>query len=122
MNDILAVFLGGGCGSVLRFLLSAVISRNVSGDFPVGTLLINIAGSLLLGALTGMFARDAVSPAWRFFLTVGFCGGFTTFSTFSLEFAGLLRSAHYPTAFMYAGASLVLCLLGTFAGLWLTKG
>lgn len=121
MKDILAVFIGGGCGSVLRFLVSAVIGRNVSTIFPVGTLFINISGSFLLGTLTGLLARDVVSPEWRFFLTVGFCGGFTTFSTFSLEFAELLRSAHYSTAFAYAGASLVLCLLGTFAGLWLTR-
>lgn len=121
MNDILAVFLGGGCGSVLRFLISAVISRNIAGAFPVGTLTVNILGSLLLGVLTGLAARDAVAPAWRFFLAVGFCGGFTTFSTFSLEFAGLLRSAQYATAFAYAGASLLLCLLATFAGLWMVR-
>lgn len=121
MSDILAVFLGGGLGSVLRFVLSAVIARNTAALFPVGTLSVNVVGSFLLGVLTGFFARETLSPEWRFFLAVGFCGGFTTFSTFSLEFATLLRNAHYGTACIYAAASLGLCLAATFAGFWTTR-
>lgn len=121
MSDILAVFLGGGLGSVLRFALSAVITRNTETLFPLGTLAVNIGGSFLLGVLTGFFARGVLSPEWRFFLAVGFCGGFTTFSTFSLEFATLLRNAHYGTACAYVSASLALCMAATFVGFWAAR-
>lgn len=114
---IAAVAVGGALGSVARYLLGAFIQDRVSIGLPVGTLVINVVGSLLLGFFMALgLETTALTPEVRFFLTTGFCGGFTTFSTFSYETYRLIEDAEYGTAGIYAVASVVLsvfaCALG----------
>lgn len=115
---VAAVAIGGALGSVARYLLGAYIQDRVSIALPVGTLVINVAGSLLLGFFVRLgLDTSAVSPEVRFFLTTGFCGGFTTFSTFSYETFRLVEDAEYGTAGFYVVASVVLSLLGCALGM-----
>lgn len=114
---ITAVAVGGALGSVARYLIGAFIQDRVSIGLPVGTLVINVAGSLLLGFFMALgLETTAFTPEVRFFLTTGFCGGFTTFSTFSYETYRLIEDGEYRTAGIYAVASVVLsvfaCALG----------
>ena len=121
MKSVIAVFIGGGLGSAARFLLSAIVQRHIPGFFPYGTLAVNVLGSLLLGIVLGLASRSLLPAEWRLFLAVGFCGGFTTFSTFSLEVADMLRGEQYTTAFLYIAVSIVAGLAAVYTGLWLTR-
>jgi fluoride exporter len=117
MRLALLVGLGGAAGSVARYLLGMWQPRTV-GSFPWATFGINVAGSFLLGFLLRVaLASSSFTPEWRALLTVGFCGGFTTFSTYSYETAVLLESGHYGKAATYALASVAVALAATFAGL-----
>lgn len=112
------VALGGAAGSVLRLLLSEFVQGHGGGDFPLGTLIINVTGSLLLGFLL-RYALDttAITPEWRALLTTGFCGGYTTFSTFSYETVALIENGDWRRAALYATLSFVLALAGTAMGI-----
>ena len=116
MREILFVFIGGGVGSVLRYGLSPLIGRSVSTAFPVPTLLVNILGCLLIGLFYAFSERWNMSSEIRLLLTVGLCGGFTTFSTFSNEALSLLKSGLYVWFICYILLSVVLGLLAAFAG------
>ena len=119
---ILAVGTGGFIGSVGRFYLSRYFQSLAVSSFPLGTLVVNVAGCLLIGLFYGFFMKYSdLSPTWRLFLTTGFCGGFTTFSTFSFENIALLRDGQYVYFFGYTGTSLITGLLFTFLGLILSK-
>lgn len=109
--DVAFVALGGGLGAACRYLVSLIPVR---GDFPVLTLLTNLLGALLIGFIVGS-AGDGGGRHTLFWKT-GVCGGFTTFSTFSLEALGLFENGRAPLACLYAGASLVLCVLGVWLG------
>ena len=111
----LLVFVGGGIGSVARFGLSRLLLPYAVGGFPVGTFGVNILGSLLIGLFWGM-PLLADKHNWLLFLTVGLCGGFTTFSAFSWENFNLLRQGHIGLFFVYALLSISLCLLATWGG------
>ena len=113
----IAVLIGGAIGSLVRLLVGAAIQQKVGLGFPVGTLVINVTGSVLLGFIM-RFALDttAVTPVVRALLTTGFCGGYTTFSTFSFETVDLVREGLYARAGAYVGSSVVLGLVGAFAG------
>jgi fluoride exporter len=108
---------GSAIGGVGRYLLGGMVQRWAGTTFPLGTLLINITGSFLIGAII-RFAVDSawISPEVRAFLTIGICGGYTTFSTFSYETAVLLEDGEWGRAALYIGASVLLSLLATFAG------
>jgi len=111
------IAVGSALGGVSRFLVGDMIQRWASAAFPVGTLLINITGSLLLGLIMGYGAESpALGPEARAFLTVGFCGGYTTFSTFSYETIALVRDGEWTRAGVYAGLSVALSLIATFVG------
>lgn len=111
------VAAGAAVGGVARFALGAFIQQRAGADFPLGTLLINISGSLLLGFLMRYaLGSGAVSPETRALLTTGFCGGYTTFSTFSYETALLFEDGEYWRAALYIGLSVFVSLLGTFGG------
>jgi fluoride exporter len=112
-----AVALGGAIGSVVRLLIGTTIQGRVGLTFPVGTLVINVTGSALLGFLI-RFALDTsmVTPAMRALLTTGFCGGYTTFSTFSFETAELIEDRLYTRAGFYLMSSFALSLAATFVG------
>jgi CrcB protein len=114
---LLYVALGSAIGGVSRYLLGGLIQRLLDTTFPAGTLLVNISGSFLLGAIL-RYAIDTptLSPEVRALLTIGFCGGYTTFSTFSYETVALLEDGEWTRAGLYVGASVLLSLVGTFLG------
>ena len=116
MPMLLAVAAGGATGSVARYVLGTLLMRVGSG-FPVSTLLINVAGSFLIGLLARVFDAPDKNQVLRAALTVGICGGFTTFSTFSAETVTLLQQGKAGRAALYVTVSLVLGVLATFAGL-----
>jgi fluoride exporter len=112
------VALGGALGSVCRYLLGPAFQRLFDGNFPVGTLLINVLGSLVLGFVVRLALEGTqVSPEARAFLAVGFCGGFTTFSTFSYETIQLFESGLPWRAAGYALLSVVLAVGAAFLGM-----
>ena len=121
LKQLLLIFLGGGLGSALRYLISK--SLNFETAFiPFGTFTVNILGSLLLGLILGIAAKsDFFSSNIVLFLAVGFCGGFTTFSSFAFEKQALLRSGDYLNFFFYTFGSIILGILAVFLGLFLSK-
>jgi CrcB protein len=119
---VTAVAIGGAIGSVARYLLGIGSGRLFGLNFPWGTLIINIAGSFLIGAFVESFAlKGEVPQVVRAFLTVGICGGFTTFSTFSLESYLLMDRGQWGPAAFYMIGSVVLGIAGLFAGLHLVR-
>src|SRR5690242_14768046 len=111
------IALGGAGGSVLRYVLGAAVQRTTASGFPLGTLVVNVSGCFLIGLLVRQFMNMQLSQDLRALLVVGFCGGFTTFSTFSAETLGLIEGGDYARATAYALLSLGLCLLATCAGM-----
>lgn len=122
IKTLIIIGSGGFLGSIGRFLLSRFVQINWPYYFPWGTLLVNVSGCLLIGILFGLSERSvAISGDWKAFLTIGFCGGFTTFSTFSQESLTLFRDSAYLLFFSYIGLSVVLCLSATLLGMLLIK-
>jgi CrcB protein len=115
---LLSIALGGAVGSVARWLLGLALQRLTPG-FPVGTLLVNVTGSFALGVVARAVWLDA-SPVLRAGLAIGVCGGFTTFSTFSLEMLTLLERGFPGRAALYAMLSVLLSLAAVAAGVHLT--
>ena len=116
------VAIGGALGSMARFWLASTMAVLTGAEFPWGTLLINIVGSFVIsffGMLTGTAPRFAVSYDTRVFVTVGLCGGFTTFSSFSLQTIELLRTGQAGRAGLYIATSVILCLGACALGFWL---
>jgi CrcB protein len=113
----LLIAVGGAAGSVLRYLIGGAVQRMSAGGFPVGTMFVNVSGCFLIGILLRQFLNMQLSPELRAFLIVGFCGGFTTFSTFSAETVGLIEGGEYGRATGYVLLSVTLCLAATFAGM-----
>ena len=112
------VAAGSAAGGVARFLLAAAIQQRVATPFPLGTLVVNITGSIALGFILRFALSSAsFSPEMRVLLTTGFLSGYTTFSTFSYETIGLLERGEHTQAAIYVLASVVLALIGTFAGI-----
>lgn len=108
---------GSAIGGVGRYLLGGVVQRWAGTTFPVGTLLVNITGSFLIGAIIRFALESAwITPEVRAFLTIGICGGYTTFSTFSYETAVMIENGEWGRASLYIGTSVLLSLLATFAG------
>jgi CrcB protein len=110
--------LGGAIGSIARFWGSNFVAQHFGEAFPFGTLVINVTGSFLIGffaTLTGTEGRWLVSPAFRTFFMIGLCGGYTTFSSFSLETLNLARAGEW----LYAGANAILSLLLCLLAVWL---
>lgn len=119
MLKLLAVCFGGALGSGARYLFSLLALRLFGAGFPVGTLVVNVVGSVLLGFLFHLSLEDegGLSPAVGLLLTTGFCGGFTTYSTFNLESLQLLEDGRVWLFFLYAGSTFLLCLGGGFLSL-----
>ncbi|MBA4072215.1 MAG: fluoride efflux transporter CrcB [Gemmatimonas sp.] len=117
MRLILAVALGSAAGGVARFLLSAWIEQRTASSFPYATLLVNLSGSLLLGFLaTWTYETAGVPTDVRALLTTGLCGGFTTFSAFSLETVALAEEGTLGRAALYVALSVSLCVIGAYGG------
>jgi CrcB protein len=109
----LYVAVGGALGSMARFWLANAMALATGTEFPWGTLLINIVGSFVIsffGSLTGSWPRFAVPYEMRVFVTVGICGGFTTFSSFSLQTVELVKTGQTGRAMLYVAASVILCM------------
>jgi len=114
------VALGGVLGTVARYGLQGWVQDRVGSAFPTGTVVVNVLGSLALGfVMRYTTGSTVVSPEVRAAITIGFCGAFTTMSTFAFESQALLVDGDYWRAFLYMGATLIGCLAFTFAGIWL---
>ena len=113
----LLIAVGGAAGALLRYLIGGAVQRMSAGGFPIGTMFVNVSGCFLIGILLRQFLNMQLSPELRAFLIVGFCGGFTTFSTFSAETLGLIEGGEYGRAMSYVVLSVVLCLSATFMGM-----
>ena len=115
----LFVALGGAIGSVLRFWLTEISARMWGGDFPWGTVLANVSGSFLIGAIAALPVlgpRDLLGPLGRQFLMIGIMGGYTTFSSFSLQTLTMLQHGHLAKALVNVAGSVALCLVAVWAG------
>lgn len=111
MNTVLAVFIGGGLGSLARFAVGRFIALLVSTTFPLGTLLANVLSCAVLAVAIGLFSDKIFSNSTlRFFILTGFCGGFSTFSTFSNETLDLFRSGNYSFAILNIVLNIVVCI------------
>jgi len=114
---IFVIGTGSFAGGVARFLLSRFIHSQADTGFPLGTMIVNITGCLLIGMFYGISERsDFFSPEMRMFLTVGFCGGFTTFSTFAGENIALLKDGNFLYFLLYTGLSVFLGILAVYLG------
>ncbi|MCB0457760.1 MAG: fluoride efflux transporter CrcB [Flavobacteriaceae bacterium] len=121
MKQLLLVFLGGGAGSVLRFLFGKFLNNPQTG-IPLGTFAANILGSLLIGLILGWAAKnETISEHTLLLLATGFCGGFTTFSTFAYENHVFLKNGDFSLFAIYTLASFVIGFLMVFLGIFLVK-
>ena len=122
MKAILIIWLGGGIGSVLRYLVQLGISKLVTVTFPAGTFLVNITGCFVIGLLYGLSGRyAALTSEWRLFLITGLCGGYTTFSSFSYESISLFRQGNYTYFILYTVLSVAIGLFSTIGGMNIVK-
>ena len=119
MKTLFLIGLGGAVGSVARYLTGIYTNKLIATTFPFGTFAANVLGCLLIGVCYGLANRYAwFAPEWRFLLVTGFCGGYTTFSTFAYENLNLLQTQQYSTFLFYTIGSLVLGLLAFALGFW----
>lgn len=115
--NILAVFIGGGLGSLLRYLISLGSRKVIPGTFPTGTLISNILACIILAVFVGFYAHKIESPWIKLLIGTGFCGGFSTFSTFGLETFDLFKSGYHGMAIANIVVSISIGML-TFYMLW----
>ena len=121
MKQFLLVFLGGGFGSALRFLISKYLNPLFT-NFYLGTFTVNVLGCLIMGFVLGYALKEnTLSQNYVLLLATGFCGGFTTFSAFALEQNELLKTGQYINFTIYIASSLILGVLAVVLGLWLSK-
>lgn len=121
MRQLFFVFIGGGLGSVLRYIISRYLNQTGSG-FPLGTFTANILGSLLIGIIIGLAAKNnTLSQNQTLLLATGFCGGFTTFSTFAYENHVLFKSGDFTSFALYTFASFIVAFLAVFAGMYFSR-
>ena len=122
MKIILIIGTGGFLGTISRYLATIFVQKYYLTSFPLGTFLVNVLGCFLIGVFYGLSERGSIMSAeWRMFLTVGFCGGFTTFSSFANDNMVLLRDSAFFYFILYTGLSVMLGLSATYLGNVLTK-
>lgn len=122
MKTILLVGIGGAIGSILRYLTTLLVSRFWSAHFPLATFLTNVLGCFLIGLFVGILDKNHLTESqWKWFLITGFCGGYTTFSTFANENFSLFRDQFHLMALAYIAASVCIGLLAVWFGLFVTK-
>jgi CrcB protein len=117
VNGVLAVMAGGGIGAALRYIIASYVARFHSGPFPLGTFLINVTGSFIIGLLMTFFLyRSDLNPAWRLFLVTGVLGGYTTFSSFEWEILTAVKSGAAVAAILNVLLSVALGFVGVWIG------
>ena len=123
MNKLLLVFLGGGVGSLARYLVGTATLRTFGAAWPYGTFTVNVVGGFVMGLLAGIlaFRGGADQERWRVLIGVGILGGFTTFSSFSLEVALMIERKDYWDAFGYIAGSLIFAVGALFLGLFAAR-
>lgn len=121
MKDLLAIMLGGGIGSVCRYLVSTALNRHFGSSFAWGTMAVNLLGCLLIGFLVGLVDRSILPKEYRLILVTGFLGGFTTFSSFALESVGMFREKAIGAGILNVGVNVILGFALTIAGLTLSR-
>jgi CrcB protein len=122
MKELIYIFIGGGIGSIVRYILGRWVNAFHNSNFPFGTLTINIIACFVLGFIIGLADhKQLLSPASRLFWAVGFCGGFSTFSAFSSETLTLIQQGQNSTMLLYIILSVVVCLIATFGGLLIAE-
>lgn len=122
MLNIIAIFTGGGIGAVIRYLTGLIILKYSHLSLPPATFIVNVAGSFLIGFLYIFFIeKQELNPTIKLALTVGFCGGLTTFSTFSLELFEMIKNAHFINAFLYVIISIIICVTAVITGAYIAK-
>ena len=121
IKSLIAIAVGGSAGSILRWLLSLRLNA-LFPALPPGTLTVNLVGGFIIGAAMAFFLRNPeLDPAWKLLIITGFCGGLTTFSTFSLEIVTMMQSGNYLWAMTSVFTHVLGSLLMTFAGFWLVS-
>lgn len=122
MRAVLYVGIGGGLGSILRYIISSFVGKHIPIVFPLGTLIVNISGCFLIGVFYSIIARHTdFNTEWRLFMITGICGGYTTFSTFSYDGLILLKQGSNLSFILYVLGSVVIGLFATIAGVALFK-
>lgn len=117
IKNILLIGVGGFIGSIARYFVSKLNLSITIFAIPIGTLIVNISGSYLIGLLTGIaFKSELLTVEWRMFLMVGLCGGFTTFSSFTSENLMLLHNGQFLSIFLYTAASIILGFFAVYLG------
>jgi len=117
LTQLFAIAIGGAVGAVARYGVATGVYHVLGRDFPYGTLVVNVLGSLIMGFLYVWFVeRSAVGPEWRAMILIGLLGSFTTFSTFSIETLSLVEDHAYAKAFLNIGLSVILCLAAVSSG------
>jgi fluoride exporter len=121
MQQLLIIFLGGGFGSTCRYIVSSLITQQFETTFPLGTLTVNVLGSFLIGAILAIGEKHQWSSIWTYLLVTGFCGGFTTFSTFAYENYLQLKNTNYSAMLAYTFMSLLWGFSATWLGFLVVK-
>lgn len=122
VKNLLLVGLGGGLGSIARYLCQKWVTNSYSSHFPWGTFAINVTGCLAIGIFWGIsFKNFDTNENWKLFLMTGLCGGFTTFSAFSLEGIGLIKEQRHGLFLLYVAGSVLIGLIATYIGMRIAR-
>jgi len=122
LRTLIIVGSGGFIGTALRYLVQVNVEKFLASSFPLGTFLVNVAGSFVIGIIYALAEKgNLMNPEWRIFLAIGICGGFTTFSTFAMDNLNLMKDNSLWQLLLYTGGSLFLGIAAVYLGIVLTR-